>query len=217
MPAPPGTSARKGIPALAPWKQSSWECQIRYWARAEQWGTQGSPGESACLALGSASCSPPAPSAPSIERRASAPLSQCSPRGVSQGLLLGPASLLSREGGGGRSVGHGDQGRVTNWPLGSIWKQGLTQVTSQGPQGGSEAQNEALGATLVCWGCLLLLLSARQPAALKTSRFFLARQPPPERPPLSSLWAAFRGLPLLPSTWLLSRASWHFSQKQQQQ
>lgn len=28
----PGTSAREGIPAIAPWKQSYWECQIRYWA-----------------------------------------------------------------------------------------------------------------------------------------------------------------------------------------
>lgn len=102
----PGTSARKGIPALAPWKQSSWECQIRYWAWAEQWGTQGSPGESACPALGSASSSPPAPSAPSIEHRASGlrPSESAQPSGVFTGPLARPNQPPEQGRGGGRQV-----------------------------------------------------------------------------------------------------------------
>lgn len=74
--------------------------------------------------------------------------------------------------------------------------------TSQGPEGDSEAQNEAIGATFWLLRLLPLTPSAHQPSALKASRFFPAHLPPPLRPPLSSLWAAFRGLPLLPPTWL---------------
>lgn len=84
--------------------------------------------------------------------------------GFSQGPLLGPISLLSREV-GGRQVC-----RPLRPGMGNKLALGLALETGPDPgQGGSDAQNEAIGATFACWACLLLLLSARQPGALKMS------------------------------------------------
>lgn len=112
----PGTSARQGIPAIAPSKQSYWECQIRHRAWSRQRGTRGSPGESVFLVQGQLAphCHPPAHPTPGLH-----PFESLCPSGVFTMAPLWAQSAPEWGGGWNRPTG---LVQVTIWPSGTVWK-----------------------------------------------------------------------------------------------
>lgn len=117
----PGTSARQGILAIAPSKQSYWECQIRHRAWSRQRGTRGSPGESVFLVQGQLAphCHPPAHPTPGLH-----PFESLCPSGVFTMAPLWAQSAPELGGGWNRPTG---LVQVTIWPSGTVWKYGLSR------------------------------------------------------------------------------------------